>query len=259
MIGFSEFLSIYFKEALMKRKSPKSLVSRWNRTFSKKGEDAVTPAKDLPGEKERPEAAGASLTLIRKEPVTFRLSRLESPEDFERMLFVVKACARTADVPFKTVLHIEQTRTGSRLVACDGLRLHVAEISKKIKSGDYKPRVTKDCVSLGIPLEGVKFPAWAKAIPEKTEKRGFINLEKTGMGKDRKETEKLSLAFNSFVRQTGEPVNLRYLEDLTKREWTIYCQGEKQRAIVLKEGYGKTEVPDTKGPLAVILPIPKAA
>jgi hypothetical protein len=243
----------------MKRESPESLVSRWKQGLYKKPGDAGAPAKDLPGEKEGLETAGASLALIRKEPVTFRLSRLENPEDFERMRFVVKACARTADVPFKTVLHVEQTRTGSRLVACDGLRLHVAEISKKIKSGDYKPHVTKDCVSLGMPLEGVRFPAWAKAIPEKTEKRGIINLEKTGMGKDRKETEKLSIAFNSFVRQTGEPVNLRYLEDLTKREWTIYCQGEKQKAIVLKEGYGKAEVPDTKGPLAVILPIPKAA
>jgi hypothetical protein len=239
----------------MKRTSPESLVSRWKRGFPQKPGEPDAPTKDSPG----PEAAGTSLALIRKEPVTFRLSRLESPEDFERMQFVARACARTADVPFKTVLHIEQTRTGSRLVACDGLRLHVAEISKKIKSGNYKPYVTKDCVSLGAPLEGVRFPAWAKAIPEKTEKRGIINLEKTGMGKDRGETERLSLAFNSFVRQTGEPVNLRYLEDLTKREWTIYCQGEKQRAIVLKEGYGKTETSDAKGPLAVILPIPKAA
>jgi hypothetical protein len=243
----------------MKRKSPESLVSRWKQGFYKKPGEPDAPTKDISGRKEAPETVRASLALISKEPVTFRLSRLESPDDFERMRFVVKACTKTADVPFKTVLHVEQTRTGSRLVACDGLRLHVAEISKKIKSGDYKAHVTKDSVSLGAPLEGVRFPAWAKAIPEKTEKRGIINLEQTGMGKDRRETERLSLAFNSFVRQTGEPVNLRYLEDLTKREWTIYCQGEKQKAIVLKEGHGKTDVEDTKGPLAVILPIPKVA
>ncbi|MDR2052051.1 MAG: hypothetical protein LBP80_01430 [Treponema sp.] len=243
----------------MKHATPASLASKWKKAFPKKEEDASTAVKNLPAKNDEPETAGPALALIRKEPVTFRLSRLENPEDFERMRFVVKACARTADVPFKTVLHVEQTRTGSRLVACDGLRLHLAEISKKIKSGDYKPRVAKDCVSLGVPLEGVRFPAWAKAIPEKTEKRGVINLEKTGMGKDRKETEKLSIVFNSFVRQTGEPVNLRYLEDLTKREWTIYCQGEKQKAIVLKEGHGKMEAPDVKSPLAVILPIPKAA
>ena len=65
-------------------------------------------------------------------PVTFQLSRTENPEDFERMSFVVKARAKASDRPFKTVLHVEQTRTGSRLVATDGLRLHVAEISKKM-------------------------------------------------------------------------------------------------------------------------------
>jgi hypothetical protein len=77
------------------------------------------------------------------------------------------------------------------------------------------------------------------------------------MGRDRKETEKLSLAFNDFVRKTGEPVNLRYLEDLTKREWTVHCQNEKRRAIVLKEKTGKD---DSSGvPLAVLMPIPQAA
>jgi hypothetical protein len=248
-----------FKEAFMKRATPASLASRWKKAFSKKEEDAAAAVENLPAKNNMPETAGPALALIRREPVTFRLSRADNPEDFERMGFVIKACAKKADYPFKTVLHVEQTRTGSRLVACDGLRLHAAEISKKIKSGDYKPLVTRDCISLGEPVEGVKFPAWSKAIPAKSEKRGIINLEKTGMGRDRKETEKLSLAFNSFVKQTGEPVNLRYLEDLTKREWTIYCQGEKQKAIVLKEGYGKTDVADTKEPLAVILPIIKAA
>jgi hypothetical protein len=104
-------------------------------------------------------------------------------------------------------------------------------------------------------VEGIKFPIWTKAIPEKVEKRGVINLADTGLGKDRKENEKLSLVFNSFVKQTGEPVNLRYLEDLTKRVWVFYCQNEKRRAIMLKEN-GK---PDDKNPLAVILPIPQAA
>jgi hypothetical protein len=168
------------------------------------------------------------------------------------MGFVIKACAKTAGDQFKTVLHVEQTRSGSRLVATDGSRLHVAEISKKIKSGDYKPHVTKDLITLGDPVEGVKFPAWPKAIPaEKAVKRGVINLADTGMGKDRAETEKLSLAFNSFVKQAGEPVNLRYLEDLTKREWAVYCQEGKRKAIMLKEN-GK---PDDKSPVAVILPI----
>ena len=241
----------------MKRKTTASLAAKWNKAFS--GGNAISIEGEIPQQKNRSKTKGASLALIKKVPVTFLLSRLENPEDFERMLFVIKACARNGGFPFKNIIHVEQTRTGSRLVATDGLRLHVAEISKKIKSGEYKPHVAKDAISLGKPLEGIKFPAWAKAIPEKTERRGAINLANSGMGRDRKETEKLSLAFNSFVKQVGEPVNLRYLEDLTKREWAIYCQDGKRKAIVLKEKNGSMESPGTKGPLAVILPIPQAA
>jgi len=241
----------------MKRKTAASLAAKWKKAFS---EGKGKPTKgETTLRQEGPKPKGVSLALIKKEQATFLLPRLENPEDFERMLFVIKACARNGDSPFKNVVHVEQTRTGSRLVATDGLRLHVAEISKKIKSGDYKAHVAKDIISLGEPVKGVKFPAWAKAIPEKAEKRGVINLANSGMGKDRKETEKLSLAFNSFVKQAGEPVNLRYLEDLTKREWAVYCQDGKRKAIVLKEKNGSSDSPGTKGPLAVILPIPQAA
>jgi len=241
----------------MKRKTTTNLIAKWKKAFSVGGAKPIEDETPRQMDKAKPEEV--SLALIKKEPVTFQVSRMENPDDFERMLFVIKACARNGGYMFKNVIHIEQTRTGSRLVATDGLRLHVAEISKKIKSGDYKPHVAKDTISLGKPLEGVKFPAWAKAIPENTEKRGVINLANSGMGKDRKETEKLSLAFNSFVKQTGEPVNLCYLEDLTKREWAVYCQDGKRKAIVLKEKNGSIESPGTKGPLAVILPIPQAA
>jgi hypothetical protein len=96
----------------------------------------------------------------------------------------------------------------------------------------------QDAITLGKPVEGIRFPHWNTAIPEKTEKRGVINLADSGLGRNRKETEKLSLAFNSFVKQTGEPVNLRYLEDLTKCEWAVFCQDGKRHAIVLRERHG---------------------
>jgi len=236
----------------MKQKS--SPFKKWKKAFSQKKENQKV--KNPSKQKNDNISAGTSLTLIRKLPVSFRLSRLENPVDFERMSFVIKACEKSANSHFKSVLHVEQTRTGSRLVATDGKRLHVAEISKKIKTGDYKFRATKDVIFLGKSIKGIKFPVWSKAIPENTEKRGIINLTDSGMGKDRQETEKLSIAYNSFVQQTGEPVNLRYLEDLTKREWAVYCQGEKRKAIVLRE---KSSKPDAKVPLAVILPIQQAA
>ena len=225
-----------------------NLIAKWKEAFS---DDRAETAEN------EPKGSESSLTLIKKEPVTFQLLRLENPEDFERMSFVIKACSKTGDAPFKTVLHVERTRKGSRLVASDGLRLHVAEISQKIKSGDYKPHATKEIITLGNPVEGIKFPSWSKAIPEKTEQKGVINLKNSSLRKDRKETERLSLAFNDFVRKTGEPVNLRYLEDLTKQNWAVYCQNEKRGAIVLKERSGNAD--SSGAPMAVIMPIHQAA
>jgi hypothetical protein len=182
-----------------------------------------------------------SLVFFKNKPAGITIHRLETPDDFDRARFVLKACSRDSAYEIFRVLHVEQTRTGSRLVASDGRRMHVAEISRNIKSGNYKPVVTKDVIQLGEPVEGVRFPDWSKAVPEKTRKRGVINLEHTGLGKDRKQTDRLSLAFNALVKQTGEPVNLRYLEDLTKREWTVYCPSEKRKAVVLRESNAERE------------------
>ena len=241
----------------MKRTKNNSLVAKWKQVFSKK--EAKPDPAAAPQRQGEPKPKGASLALIRKAPITFRLARLDSPADFELMGFVIRACDKTSDDLFKTVLHVEQTRTGSRLIASDGHRLHVAEISKKIKSGNYRPHATKDEIALGSPVEGVKYPAWAKAIPEAVVKRGAINLEKSGLGKDQTETEKISIALSAFTRQTGETVNIRFIEDLTKREWAVYSQNEKRKAVVLKQKNRKTGEPDEKSPVAVIVPIAQAA
>ena len=231
----------------MKRRT-RYLIAKFKDAFSKgeaKSAEAETPAKQAEGQPN-----GPTLTLM-KEPATFQLSRLKNPKDFELMCFVIKAILKTAGVRFKTVLHIERSRTGSRLVACDGLRLHFAEIPTRIKSGNYKPHVTKDVITLGDPIEGISFPAWAKAIPENAEKRGVINLKESGLGRKRKETEKISLAFHTLTKETGETVNIRFLEDLTKKEWAIYRQ-KGQRAIILKQEKGRVGESGNKGPVAII-------
>ena len=234
-----------FTGGVMKNAQKANLISRWKKVYAAEQSETGTavPQKEACTQ---PEASS-------KIPVIFRLSRFEHPEDFERMQFVIKACVKYAVCPYKTVLHVEQTRTGSRLVACDGVRLHFAEIAVKIKSGDYKPTVTKDAIILGQPLPDIRFPDWTKVIPVKTRKRGVINLKDAGFGRDRDKTEKLSLAFASLAKQIGEPVNLRFLEDLPKREWAVYSQGEKQKAILLKEKAAEDKL------FAVIMPIPQAA
>jgi hypothetical protein len=214
------------------------IVSKWQNRFSKK---------------EPPEPVRAEepvLALIQKIPVVFQLQRRDNPADFDRMAFVIRACSKDTDKPSINILHVEQTRTGSRLVATDGRRLHFSEIPKKIKSGEYKPVMTKETISLINPDKEIRFPNWPKVVPEQTTRRGVIHLENAGFCKDQKQTEKLTLAFNSFVRQTGETINLRYLEDLTKKSWTVYSQAEKGKAVILRE-YGAEE-----SVYAVLMPIP---
>ena len=239
----------------MKRKKPNGLIAKWKGAFSK--EKAV----DAAAQPKQGEAApqGSSLIFFKKLPVTFQLSRLENPKDFELMSFVIRACSKTADKPHWTVLHVERCGKGSRLVACDGHRLHVAEISKKIKSGNYKPYATKDAIMLGEPIPGMKFPAWSKAVPDKSKKLGDISLEKSGLGKDRKETEKLTIALHALAEQTGEAVNIRFIEDLTKREWAVYRQNDGQHGIVLRQKDSRLGEPGENSPVAVIMPIQKAA
>ena len=242
----------------MKRTKTGSLTAKWEKVSSKKTVKAIEPK--LPKKQDESGSNGLSLALTRKTPVTFRLSGAENPKDFELMAFVIRACDKNAAEPFKTVLHVKQTRRGSRLVACDGIRLHVAEISKKIKSGDYKPHVTKDAITLGEPEKDIEYPEWVKNIPEDAEKRGVVSLAKSGLGKDREETEKLSIAFNSIVKQTGETINLRHLDDLTKGDWAVYSPyGDRIKVITLRKQSGKAGETEHKFPVAVIRSIKQAA
>jgi hypothetical protein len=216
------------------------IFSKWQNRFSKK--EPPEPTKN----------EGPVLTLIQKSPIAFQLKRKDNPADFDRMAFVIRACSKDTDKPYINILHVEQTRTGSRLVATDGRRLHVSEIPKKIKSGNYKPVMTKEAISLVDADKDIRFPAWPKVVPEKTTRRGVIHLENAGFCKDQKQTEKLTLAFNSFVRQTGETIKLRYLEELTKKSWAVYSQAEKGKAVILKEHGAEDSV------YAVLMPIPQS-
>jgi len=242
----------------MKRTKTGSTVSNGKKAVLKRPVKAIEPK--LPKKQDENESNGLSLALNKKTPVTFRLSAVENQKDYELMLFVIRACDKSATKPFKTVLHVKQTRTGSQLIACDGNRLHIAEIAKKIKSGDYKPHVTKDTITLGEPEKDIDYPEWVKNIPEKAEKRGIINLEKAGLGKGHDETENLSIAFNSLVQQTGETINLRYLNDLPKTGWTVYSRkGKRHKIIILRPQSRKPGEAESKYPVAVIMPITQAA
>jgi hypothetical protein len=182
------------------------------------------------------------------------IKRLDNQEDYDQIIFVCKARLKDdKKKPFTNVVHVEQTIKGSRLVATDGKRLHVAEIKTRILSGNYCPVITKDGVSFGKQIKGIMYPNWNSAIPENPRKRLTIDLVKTGMGKDRKLTALLSEAYSIFSKKTGEVVNLGHLEDLPKTTWTVYKEAGKFKPILLKPE--KEE--DSK--YAVIMPLGVAA
>jgi hypothetical protein len=241
-------------------------IADWTKRFSGKKPEATRPplkpkrtippkrtAKKRimpptqPGIEAKPETD--SLVLSKKTPATFQVRRKDNPEVFERMAFVVKACSNDPRRKDLLVLHVEQIREGSWLVASDGKRLHATFVAVNIRSGDYRPALVKDTVSLGEPKTGIVFPDWRRVIPGNVARRGVIDLADSGWGKDCSRTEKLSVAFNAFVRQTGELINLRYLEDLAKKQWSIHCQREKNRAILLKAEGAQEEM------FAVVMPL----
>lgn len=241
-------------------------IADWTKRFSgKKPETARPPRKPKrtippkrtakkrimpptqPGIEAKPETN--SPALIGKTPAPFQIRRKDNPEVFERMAFVVRACSNDPRRKDLLVLHVEHIRGGSWLVASDGKRLHAAFVAVNIRSGDYRPALAKDAVSLGEPETGIVFPNWRRVVPGNVVERGVIDLADSGWGKDCGRTEKLSVAFNAFVRQTGELINLRYLEDLAKRKWSVHCQREKSKAIMLKAEGAQEEM------FAVIMPL----
>jgi len=191
----------------------------------------------------------ATLPEARPLPVDVQIHGRENPVDYERAAFVCRVCLKSATESFRTVVHVERARTGSRLVASDGRRLHVAHIRRRIAGGDYKPVVGKDCVILRRTEAVGNYPNWLKVVPAVTARLGSIDLSGAAFRKNREETEKLSIAFNTFIRLTGVPVNLRFLEDLTKKEWSVHGQGSREKPVLLHEEGSEKQV------YAVIVPI----
>ncbi|OHD41924.1 MAG: hypothetical protein A2087_09345 [Spirochaetes bacterium GWD1_61_31] len=52
-----------------------------------------------------------------------------NPEEWESLLFVLKAVSDDGTRPYLSVLHIEKSKTATTMVATDGKRLHTATVS----------------------------------------------------------------------------------------------------------------------------------
>lgn len=169
--------------------------------------------------------------------------------DFEKVLFVIRAISDDATRPHMCVLHVERTKTGSRLVGTDGRRLHVSEIAERILPGDYETVATKTSVILRGPIEGISYPNWKRVVPSQADERGLIDLSGAGLSRKAAQCADMSIAFSRIMMHTGAVVNLRFLEDLPKKEMKVLSGGGKGKPILFKRDEGGRET------LAVIMPL----
>jgi hypothetical protein len=177
----------------------------------------------------------------------------DEDHDLENVQFVLKATSEDRTHPYTGMVHVERTRSGSRLVCTDGRRLHVAEIAARIGEGEYLPVVTRTSVILKGPHFDGKFPNWRRIMPVKTIEKGTINLEKTALGKNTGLSGSLSIVYSQVVAKTGEVVNIRYLDDLPKKEWKLMSQAGRLKPILFQRSEAGKEL------FAVIMPMDAAA
>ena len=105
----------------------------------------------------------------------YTITRQQNYKDYERIMFCIKALGNENDPDFTHYLHVENGRNGSRLVATDGKRLHVSNLSIRIPAGNYQPEVKDYSIYLGSAKE-VAFPAWKNVVPEDADYKGMLEL-----------------------------------------------------------------------------------
>ena len=181
-------------------------------------------------------------TQMKRKTFSYIFNERRNLKEYEKIKFILRACGKNTNTVFSNVLHIEQTKNGSRLIATDGKRMHVTEIGTKIKPGNYKPVIHNGTIKLGEPVSYINFPNWQNVVPTNVVRRGCITINKTARYKN-------SRIYNSFTKMSGEKINPDFLADLLEKPWVVYTQNEKQKALLLKELNAEKET------YAVIMPL----
>ena len=175
------------------------------------------------------------------------ITQSKNPGDYGKILFCMKAMGGKQDAPFTKFMHIENTRTGSRIVCTDGKRLHAANLKTRIPAGNYQPEVKDNCVHFTNPSD-IFFPAWKNVLPENAKPKGTVNLENVRSGTKTEREEKFSSAYCSFLFDTGINVNMGFLKDLPCAKWNIFAQGGEKKLVKLEKN-------DDKNQFAVFAPL----
>ena len=112
----------------------------------------------------------------------YTITRQQNYKDYERIMFCLKALGNDSgyhcniDVAARNnayYLHVENGRTGSRLIATDGKRLHFANLSIKIPAGNYQPVIKDYSIYFGTSKD-IAFPAWKNVVPKDADYKGLL-------------------------------------------------------------------------------------
>ena len=162
-------------------------------------------------------------------------NKTTNKEEFENVLFVMKALSEKNSADFTNVIHAENARIGSRIIATDGKRLHVALLQDRIPEGNYRVRHSDSVIVLLRETAPLHYPSWKNVIPEKTRLKADIDLSTTDEIGTIQAMEKLSVANTIIVRKTGRSINFQFLSDLAEMKWKLYAGGSKTQPVVFRK------------------------
>jgi hypothetical protein len=179
-------------------------------------------------------------------------------DDFQRISFVSKALSTDNDVSriYLQLIKVENEKDSeySTIIATDGRRLHMAQIEQKIPAGYYNIMTKRDTItfqeSVNLPDE-FHYPNYQKVIPADKDltKVCDLDLNETSLTKNIVKTGTISRQFAKIVKRAEQVMNIRYLDDLSKRTWELYISKDATHPVLCF----KTD--DEKKILAVVMPM----
>lgn len=178
----------------------------------------------------------------------YTITRQENYKDYERIIFCLKAVGKDSDPLFTHYLHVENARNGSRLIATDGKRLHVSNLSIRIPAGNYQPVVKDYSVTFGKSAP-IIFPNWRNVVPGDAVYKGILELGGLGIGSKTERDEKFTDIYSSFLFDTGCNVNVRYIKDLPSASWKIFAKAGRNKLVMLQN------TSDEQNQYAVFVPV----
>lgn len=178
----------------------------------------------------------------------YTITRQQNYKDYERIMFCLKALGKDSDPAFTHYLHVEAGRSGSRLIATDGKRLHFANLSIKIPAGNYQPVIKDYSISFGTSKD-IAFPAWRNVVPEDADYKGLLQLEGINSGSKVERDERFTNIYCSFLFDTGFNVNVGYIKDLPTVNWKIFTKTGRNNLVLLKN------LKDEQNQFAVFVPV----